>query len=111
MNQLTLPYPLAHTKDPISSFKVGEEFHKSGKAEKHRIIIMNFLRTHNGSTGHKIANNISLTQVQVMRRMSELRAKGEVINCLNCQLNLHRCKGGDCAYPIFKNNEVTWWIK
>jgi len=103
--------PVAHTKDPKSSFKAGEEFHKSGKAESHYIKIMDFLRKNNGSTGHKIADNTSLTQVQVMRRMSELRAKGEVINCMNCQLNLFRCKGGNCAYPIYKNDQVTWWIK
>lgn len=109
--QMLLDEAVAKKSDPESSYKVGEEFHKSGKAEKHREKIMNYLRKNNGSAGHEISAKISLTHVQVMRRTSELRSKGEVINCRNCQLNLYRCKGGDCAYPIFKGNEITWWIK
>ena len=30
MNQLTLPYPLSHTNDPLTSFKSAEEIVKSG---------------------------------------------------------------------------------
>jgi len=111
MKQQLLPYPVAKNKDPISSFKAREEFHKSGKAESHRKRIMGILRSHNGSTGKKIAVKTGLKFEQVARRMSELRAKGEVINCKNCQLNLYSCKGGGCAFPIYENNLITWWVR
>jgi len=111
MKQLPLPYPVAKSRDPISSFKAGEDFHKSGRAESHSERIMNALRKRNGSIGKKIAQETKLTFVQVARRLSELRAMGKVKNCNHCRLNLYRCKGGDCAYLRYQNNEILWWIK
>lgn len=69
-----------HRGDPQTSVLAGIEFHRSGKAARHRELILDAMKRYGPGTHSEIARNIpELDWLAVARRLSELQRDGLIV--------------------------------
>lgn len=69
----------ARRTDPQSSHDAARNVESSGKATKHRDMIIAALKEHGPGTAHEIAKDAGLNNVEVSRKMSELERESFVV--------------------------------
>jgi len=96
----SIPVPGARSgrSDPVSSVLAAEEFAKSGNLAKHQAIVLAGIQKTPGGTGAEIAEAVpELTELQTLRRLSELADAGLI---RRGELRCCRIKGRRC---------ISWW--
>ena len=68
----------ARTTDPDTSHDAADLMNRTGATSRHARFIVTALTRYGPLTGKEIADQTTLTQIQIMRRMSELRDAGLV---------------------------------
>jgi len=91
--------PLSRRLDPVPSFQAAEKLHKTGKWKKQKLLVLETLRRHNGSTSAEISKMIGPDRYLASRRLPELERKGLVARG---RIRLCRVTGSRC---------LTWWVR
>ena len=106
VERLLFDPPAARTTDPATSFKAAEDQRRSGRAGRHREIVLSAVLAYPGLTYRELADkikNVDLTpgleRHEVARRLSDLEHAGLVE------------KGATTVCRIGNRSMTTWWPK
>lgn len=69
---------LSHSQDTIPAHEAAEFMQKSGKAAKHKEIVLEFISKNQGATGGEIGEGTGLGHIESQRRISDLKSAGMV---------------------------------
>lgn len=94
------PGARARKKDPATSHIAARKIECSGVAKTHRDLIRIALRRRDGQTGHELAAKTGLNQVEVVRRLDDLRRAGDVVA---------KDSESRCAVRPF-SKQRRWWL-
>lgn len=77
MNQIDIFPPAVHLNDPLSSYQAEARVTKSGKRKSNYIRILAILAVRYNITAAELADEHAFDPVEVRRRLSDARAKGD----------------------------------
>jgi hypothetical protein len=72
----SLPEPVAHRADPVTSYLAGERFARSGKLKGQTLLVLLALRKWPGRSSAELARLAGLDRYAVARRLPNLAARG-----------------------------------